>query len=135
MTSHSINILLVEDNLTTLRALEHLLQTEGYIVHIAEGYQKALAVAKRNRVDFAICDINLRDGDGCDLFIELQKLQTIRGIAVTGYAFPDEMQHYRAAGFGVVLRKPVDHSEITSALTLLRSAYSPSRVEISNISN
>jgi CheY-like chemotaxis protein len=124
MNSHSINILLVEDNLTTLMALENLLKQDGYIVHVAEGYQTALEVAKTKRVDFAICDINLWDGDGCDLLLEMQKLQPLQGIAVTGYTLPEETDHYRDAGFAAVLKKPVHPSEITSAIALLNSVSS-----------
>ena len=119
MTSNSINILLVEDNLTTLRALEILLRADGYVVHTAEGYQTALNVAKKEKVDFAVCDINLWDGDGCDLFGELQKLQPMHGIAVTGYTLEDETEHYRDSGFAVVLRKPIHHSQIVSAILQL----------------
>lgn len=121
MNSHSTNILIVEDNLATLLALESALQNDGYIVHVAEGYQTALKVAKRNRVDFAICDINLWDGDGCDLLAELQKLQAMKAIAVTGYTLPEETEHYRDAGFAAVLHKPVLHSEILSAIALLNT--------------
>ena len=121
VNSHSTNILIVEDNLTTLLALESALQNDGYIVHVADGYQTALQVAKGNRVDFAICDINLWDGDGCDLLTELQKLQSIKAIAVTGYTLPEETEHYRDAGFAAVLHKPVRHSEISSAIALMNA--------------
>jgi CheY-like chemotaxis protein len=121
VNSHSTNILIVEDNLTTLLALESLLQSDGYVVHTADGYQTALEVAKRNRLDLAICDINLWDGDGCDLLEELQKLQTVKAIAVTGYTLPEETEHYRDAGFGVVLNKPIQHSEILAAIASLHT--------------
>ena len=119
MILNSVNILLVEDNLTTLRALEILLRADGYVVHTAEGYQTALDVAKREKVNFAICDINLWDGDGCELLGELQKLQPMQGIAVTGYTLEDEAEHYRDSGFAVVLHKPVDHAQIASAISQL----------------
>lgn len=115
----SPRILLVEDNLATLRAYEKLLLADGYVVHVAEGYQTALEVAKRESVDLAICDINLWDGDGCDLLKDLQNINAIKGIAVTGYTLPEETEHYREAGFGVVLHKPVDHSQIASAISQL----------------
>jgi CheY-like chemotaxis protein len=133
MISNTISLLLVEDNPTTLAASAKLLRADGYIVHLAEGYQTALEVVKREHVDLAICDINLWDGDGCELLTELQKLQTMKAIAVTGYTLPEETEHYREAGFGVVLRKPVNHSEIASAIaslcpTGLESASSASKV-------
>ncbi len=118
----ALHILLVEDNLTTLAAMEKLLQSDGYTVHIAEGYQTALEAAKKNRVNLAICDINLWDGNGCDLLGELRKIQPMMAIAVSGHTLPDETAHYRNAGFGVVLAKPVRSSDIASAIDLLSSA-------------
>ncbi len=117
----ALHVLIVEDNLTSLMAMEKLLQRDGYVVHIAEGYQTAIATAKTNLVHLAICDIKLWDGDGCDLLAELRRLQPMMAIAVTGYTLPEETEHYRNAGFGVVLRKPVHPSEITSAIDLLSS--------------
>jgi CheY-like chemotaxis protein len=119
MEQRAVHILLVEDNLTTLLAYEKLLRADGYVVHIAEGYQTALDVARKERVDLAVCDINLWDGDGCDLLKDLQKIWAMKGIAVTGYTFPGETEHYREAGFDIVLHKPVDHLQIASAISEL----------------
>jgi CheY-like chemotaxis protein len=119
MALNPISILLVDDDPTTLSAFEKLLRAEGHVVHIAEGYQTALDVTKRERIDLAVCDINLWDGDGCDLLKELQKIKAMKGIAITGYTLPEEIEHYRESGFGVVLRKPVDHSQMTSAIAEL----------------
>jgi CheY-like chemotaxis protein len=116
LSPRPLHILLVEDNLDTLRAYAKLLRADGYVVHTADGYQTALAVTKKERIDCAVCDINLWDGDGCDLLRELQKLQPLKGVAVTGYTLPDETELYRDAGFGVILSKPASHLQITSAI-------------------
>jgi CheY-like chemotaxis protein len=117
-----LHILVVEDNLTTLMGMEKLLKSEGYVVHIAQGYQTALEVARREAVHLAICDINLWDGDGCDLLQELNRIRPMSAIAVTGYTLPEETEHYRKAGFGTVLRKPFHSSDITSAVAALTAA-------------
>jgi CheY-like chemotaxis protein len=119
LSPQPLQILLVEDNLDTLRAYAKLLRENGYVVHTAEGYQTALGIAKKVRFDCAVCDINLWDGDGCDLLRELQKLQPLKGVAVTGYTLPDEAELYREAGFGVILSKPVNPLQITSAIAEL----------------
>jgi CheY-like chemotaxis protein len=72
-------------------------------------------------LDLAICDINLWDGDGCDLLQELRDIQPLQAIAVTGYTLPEETEHYREAGFAVVLHKPSAHLELPSAIALLTS--------------
>jgi DNA-binding NtrC family response regulator len=117
--SPTISILLVEDDPSTLRAYAKLLSMDGHTVYTADGYQAALNVAKTERVEFAVCDINLWDGNGCDLLKELQKLRPMQAIAVTGFAAPDELQDYRDAGFAVALSKPVEVSALKSAVSQL----------------
>ena len=117
-----IKVLLVEDDHSTLRACAKLLSMDGHTVYTADGYQAALNVAKTEQVNFAICDINLWDGNGCDLLKELQKLRPVKAIAVTSFVSPDELQDYRDAGFVHVLPKPVE----VSALKFAVSHFSPS---------
>jgi CheY-like chemotaxis protein len=121
--SDAISILLVEDDHDTLGAYAKLLRADGHTVHTADGYQSALDVARRERVDLAVCDIGLWDGSGSDLLKELQKLQPMQAIAVTGFSLPDEVEDYRAAGFASVLPKPLQHSRLRSAV----SDFSPVR--------
>jgi DNA-binding NtrC family response regulator len=112
-------VLVVEDQSDALMALAKLLTLDGHIVHPADGYQAALDVAKRERIDLAVCDISLWDGNGCDLLKELQKLQKLIAIAVTGFALADELFQYQRAGFAAVLPKPVDYTQLTSVIDQL----------------
>ena len=114
-----VSILLVEDDLDALRAYARFLRTDGHIVYTADGYQAALDVAQREQVDFAVCDIRLWDGNGCDLLTELRKLQSMKAIAVTGFASHEEREDYREAGFAAVLAKPLEHSQLESAVSHL----------------
>ncbi len=116
-----IKILLVEDHVATLTALARLLRLEGYIVYTADGYQAALDVVKTERIDLVVSDIDLWDGDGRHLLRELQKLQNLKGIAVTGFTLPSEVEEYREAGFAAVVPKPLEPSQITSAISQLTS--------------
>jgi CheY-like chemotaxis protein len=133
--SGPIQILVVEDNLTSLEAYAKLLRGDGCVVHVAEGYQSALAIARVQALDLAICDINLWDGDGCDLLSELKLLQPIKAIAITGYSLPEETEHYRDAGFSAVLRKPVHHSEIMSAISEFHFDRGASEAELPGLGN
>jgi CheY-like chemotaxis protein len=119
ISPQAINILVVEDDLDTLAVFSKLLRTDGYSVFTADGYQAAMDVATRERVDLAVCDIGLWDGDGCDLLSELQKLHRMKAIAVTGLIFDDEVAHYREAGFAAVLAKPCQHSQLKSVISEL----------------
>jgi len=114
--SEAISILLVEDDLDTLRAYATLLRRDGHIVYTADGYQAALDVAEKERFDLAVCDIGLWDGNGCDLLKDLQKLRPMKAIAVTGFILPDDVEDYRQAGFASVLPKPLQHSRLQAAV-------------------
>jgi CheY-like chemotaxis protein len=116
-----LTVLVIEDNITSLMNLARLLRMDGNVVRTADGYQAALDVARSVRVDLAVCDIALWDGDGCDLLNELQKLQPLKAIAVTGFALPDEVEQYRAAGFATVLSKPYRYWQLTCAISQLAS--------------
>jgi DNA-binding NtrC family response regulator len=116
-----VNILLVEDDAHTLMALARLLRKYGHLVHTADGYQAALEVARREPIDLAICDIVLWDGDGSDLLGELQKVQHLKAIAVTGFALADEVEHYTEAGFLAVIPKPIDISKLRLTISQLVS--------------
>ena len=116
------SILLVEDHAETLASMARLLRLEGHTVHTADGYQAAVDVAKRERIDIALCDIGLWDGDGCDLLKELQGLQELKAIAVTGLTLADEVEHYREEGFAAVLPKPLDLAQLMAAITRLMSS-------------
>jgi CheY-like chemotaxis protein len=120
-----MTILLVEDNLPTLAGMAKYLRDDGHQVYTADGYQSAMELGRREKFDLAVCDINLWDGDGCDLLRELRQTQKLRAIAITGYTLPEETEHYRDAGFTAVLHKPVHRGQISSAISqLVASAVS-----------
>jgi len=121
--SKAISILLVEDDPDTLTVYAKLLRSDGHIVYMADGYQAALDIAEKERVDLAICDIGLWDGNGCDLVKDLQKLQTMTAIAVTGLVLPDELEDYRVAGFASVLPKPLQYSQLQSVVSDLSPVH------------
>ena len=115
----SASILLVEDDNDSLNVYAKILRMSGHIVYTADGYQAALDVAQQQRVDLVVCDIGLWDGDGCDLLKELQKLRPMKAIAVTGHSLADEAEDYLEAGFTAVLPKPIQNSELESAISQL----------------
>ncbi len=112
-------ILLVEDDIDSLNIYAKMLRMNGHIVHTADGYQAAIEVAQRERVDLVVSDIGLWDGDGCDLLKDLQKRQPLKAIAVTGHTLATEAEDYRAAGFAAVLPKPIQRNQLETAISHL----------------
>ena len=112
-----LNILLVEDHHDTAAALMRLLCNIGYTVRMAASLGSARKLAGEQPFDVMVCDIGLPDGDGCDLFRELQMTdKPIRGIALSGYGMPEDVARTRAAGFEVHLLKPVSFARLVEQL-------------------
>jgi len=106
-TERTVCILLVEDHGDSLRVMSRLLRMEGYHVYAARGVQEAAALAAANACDILISDIGLADGSGLDLVRQLKGLYPLQGIALSGYAAPDDVRAALDAGFDRHLCKPV----------------------------
>jgi PAS domain S-box-containing protein len=113
-----LRILLVEDNLDTLRVMARLLTRIGHQVSTADGVASALGAAQSGEFDLLISDLGLPDGSGLDLIRKLREGRPggIRGIALSGFGMDDDLRRSREAGFVEHLVKPVDFNRLESAI-------------------
>jgi CheY-like chemotaxis protein len=100
-------ILLVEDHADSASSLSRCLVRVGHTVQIAVSLAEARHFAAAQRFDLALCDLGLPDGDGCDLMRELAAAYGLRGIALTGFGMPDDIDRAAQAGFAAHVLKPV----------------------------
>ena len=105
-------ILLVEDHPDTSRATARLLQQCGYQVQTAANVADGIRLARSQHFDLIISDIGLPDGTGHDLIRQLVaeaplRGETVRGIAISGFGQPSDLQRSAEAGFVEHLVKPV----------------------------
>jgi CheY-like chemotaxis protein len=109
-------IVVVEDHETTARALKMYLETQGYVVTVADGVRAALNLAKKSVFDLLLCDLSLPDGSGWDLMKQLSAKQPVRGIAFTAFDGPGDVARSRAVGFLEHLVKGCPAEEVTRAI-------------------
>jgi CheY-like chemotaxis protein len=102
-----------------------LLASDGHEVATADGVSSAREAAQHRRFDLLLCDIGLRDGDGCELLRELQKLHGLQGIAISGYGMPEDMRRFQEAGFACHLLKPVTMEQLRLAIQRTITASTP----------
>ena len=123
--SHSIRVLLVEDNDVFRQALELLLELqEGIEVvgAVAEG-SAAVGACQALQPDVAIMDFRLPGMDGVEATIQLaRECPSVAVVCLTASASPRELDALRAAGAVDCLRKDQELEEIVAAI---RSAGSP----------
>ncbi|NOZ08218.1 MAG: response regulator [FCB group bacterium] len=82
----SRNILVVDDQQSTLKIMEIGLKDKGFNVFLAKNGETALRLAEKNEIHFALLDIRLPDHDGISLSKELKSMYpAVINILMTGY--------------------------------------------------
>jgi signal transduction histidine kinase/ActR/RegA family two-component response regulator len=114
-----LRLLLVEDHVTTLKALFQLLQHDGHRVVAVSTVAEALTAAAANTFDLVISDLGLPDGTGGELMEKLRATYGLRGIALSGYGMEDDLSRSNASGFVTHLVKPVAIAELRRVLASL----------------
>jgi DNA-binding response OmpR family regulator len=87
----------------------------------------AVAAAAAQDFDLVISDLELPDGSGVELMLELRAQHGLRGIALSGYGMEDDLVRTRAAGFNRHLVKPVTMTELRRTIASLVAEEGPDR--------
>lgn len=116
-----IRVLVVEDELSTLRFMTFLLEQEGAIVTATDSAAVALAAVKQKRFGVLISDIGMQEMDGYTLLRQIRTLshqqnRDIPAIALTAYASESHRQETLAAGYQQHLAKPIDPDALIQAI-------------------
>lgn len=120
-SSHSV--LLVEDDDTVRRSLQLLLSSRGYPVR---AYPSAVGLARDMEAlgcGCMIADLTLPQIDAIQLLAEFREAGwNGRSILISGYLNPASEEKARAAGYDVILPKPISESVLVRKLEeLLRN--------------
>jgi two-component system KDP operon response regulator KdpE len=99
-------VLVVEDDRSILRSVRACLEASGWTVREAETLRQGLAEAKSNKLDLAVVDLGLPDGDGVDFILSLRERSSVPIIVLC--ARSEEMHKVRAldAGADDCIEKP-----------------------------
>jgi CheY-like chemotaxis protein len=118
-TRAPLNLMVVDDNQDAADTMAAWLHTQGYLVTVEYGSERALQRAAAAPPDAMLIDIGLPGMDGYELAQRLQALpQTaaVKLIAVTGYGQARDRDQAQTAGFACHLVKPVDAAALNDAL-------------------
>ena len=111
-------VLFVDDHADTRSALSRLLLREGYGVLTAGTAAEARRLLESEPIDLLVADVQLPDGDGCDLLAHARRSARpkLRAIAVSGHGDDLRRRRCREAGFGDYLLKPVMWDDLIAAV-------------------
>lgn len=104
------NIMVVEDYPDNLVLMTYILSAAGHEVRGAETGGRAIDLAREDRPDLVILDIQLPDMDGHQVLTALradEAMNRVPIVAVTAYAMVGDRDDLLAAGFDGYLPKPI----------------------------
>ena len=117
LPEHPLRILLVEDHVATVSALTKALLRQGFAVASATSAGAAWEAALQQPFDLLITEIGLPQKNGWELFRELRRLRPeLLAIAVTAYAYPEDVQRSKDVGIEIHLTKPATFQQVLGAI-------------------
>ena len=106
----SKTILIVEDNELNMKLFNDLLQAHGYNTLLAKDGRVVLEMARKNRPDLILMDIQLPEISGLEITKMLKAdddLCAIPVVAVTAFAMKGDEQKIRNGGCDGYIAKPI----------------------------
>jgi two-component system cell cycle response regulator DivK len=103
-------VLIVEDNVMNMRLFNDLLEAHGYTTLQAENGLEAMRIARLERPDLILMDIQLPEVSGLEVTERLkadEELRTIPVVAVTAFVMKGDEEKIRQAGCDGYLTKPI----------------------------
>lgn len=111
-------LLLVDDDTSLLRLLTLRLESEGYAVTTAEDADCALAALDKQAFSVVLSDLRMPGKDGMHLFEEVSRRHPgLPLILMTAHGTIPDAVDATARGVCDFLTKPLDHTELRSALS------------------
>lgn len=104
-------ILVIEDNAANLELVRYMLATGGYSVLMARDGAQGVAVARQERPDLIICDLQMPVLDGYEVLAQLRQRPREYEpviVAVTAFSMPHDRDNVLTAGFNGYLSKPIE---------------------------
>ncbi|MFG1226689.1 response regulator [Xanthobacter wiegelii] len=106
----SKTVMIVEDNELNMKLFHDLLEAHGYRTVETRSGVEAVELARANRPDLIIMDIQLPEISGLDVTRKLKadpELRAIPVVAVTAFAMKGDEERIRAGGCEAYLSKPI----------------------------
>jgi two-component system, cell cycle response regulator DivK len=112
-------VLIVEDNPTNMTLARFLLQSAGHTVLSATDAEAGLALARAERPNLILMDIQLPGMDGLEATAQLKRddaMHNIPVIALTALAMKGDEERIRAAGCDGYIAKPMRYQEFLATI-------------------
>ena len=112
-------VLMVEDNPANMKLGKFLLESVGHSVLTATDAEAGLAIARHEKPDLILMDIQLPGMDGLEATAQLKRDEATRSIpviALTALAMKGDEERIRAAGCDGYVAKPISYREFLATI-------------------
>jgi len=114
-------ILIAEDHPASMELMRYLLEANGYRTLTAVNGEVAVAVARRERPDLIVCDLQMPNLNGYEVLEALKldaDLQRVPVIAVTAFSMLGDREKVLTAGFDGYFSKPIEPETFITQMEL-----------------
>jgi DNA-binding response OmpR family regulator len=113
-----IELLVVDGNADLAESVQLLLQTYGWIVHVALDAATAMTIVERHPIALAFIAIALPDVDGYTLARRLRAVErSCALVALTGFGHAEDRRRALDAGFDDHVLKPASLAQLEAVVT------------------
>jgi two-component system, OmpR family, response regulator RegX3 len=117
MPSDNIKILIVEDDVSTLKMMQQMLEIEGYEVSLAVNGETARKIFNTFKPSLALLDIMLPGEDGISLCQSFRRMSKLPIIMVSAKAEVSEKVKALSYGADDYITKPFSYSELLARVS------------------
>ena len=113
-----ISVLVVEDEIIIRKSLELTLKNDGItVIPGTSSGEEALQIARRERPDVVLMDINLRDDmDGISTAGEIGRICNAAVVFISAYDYKGKTMSTEGVNFAGYLSKPVREEHLLAAI-------------------
>ena len=119
MSDTQKTVLIVEDNELNMKLFEDLLEAHGYKTYQTNDGRKVMDMARENRPDLIVMDIQMPEISGLEVTEMLKKddeLKSIPVVAVTAFAMKGDEEKIRQRGCEDYIAKPISVTEFMNVI-------------------
>lgn len=120
--THSIDVLVVDDNALNVKLLRLALEAQGYRVHVAATVMAARIAVVTARPALVLLDVQLPDGDGLTVLRDMRADATLAQVPVlvlSAFASGQDIERAYAAGADMFVAKPTNTRALLHMLSKL----------------
>ena len=111
-------ILVIDDNISTLKVIKAILEEEGYFIYTASNSKEALDIIESEKINVILLDLKLQDIDGLELYQQIRKINPkVTVIIMTAYGTIESAVNAMKLGIEDYLQKPLNYDELKIMLS------------------